>query len=321
MTNPFLRHRGKPPAPPFAATQLFVCVSVCVCIYIEREINIYINERAYVHERTHAVCLSVVGSERRAGPALPPATAPRPPRPHGRREPAGGARGALPPRPKGLMAAAAAPPAGSPPRSRRRRSPGGGGVGRRRLPGLGPLSPEPPAAPTRRREAAQRLPSLGFRSPSPRAGAAFDNCKDNRKSGHNAEPLRGPGQRRGLPGPPPPPPRRAGGGGRPRREGAPPRWGRSPPAGPAGTEGPFVPPTLPVPRGGERDPGGGTAPGRREGGGGREAAGPPARRDRERPRREEGVPREALPGITVKNLKAKLGPGEKNNRGDLLPLT
>jgi len=138
-------------------------------------------------------------------------------------------------------------------------------------PGARACSPPGPRA------AARRLPSLGFRSPSPRAGAAFDNCRENRKTGHDA----GKGAREG---------------GRARRR----------PAGHRG-ETPGAEPLrraqrelLFGPSPGEPS---GTAPGRGRGSR-RKAAGPPARRARERPRNEKRV--------WPKTREQTLGPGEKN---------
>lgn len=118
--------------------------------------------------------------------------------------------------------------------------------------------------------------------------------------------------------------------GGPGGRGRPPRRSRSPPAGPEGTEGPFVrPPPRPhvPPREGERDTGGAERAGRpraegrgrREGGGRASSAAGPG--EREAPKGETRVPREALSAAAVKNQRANLGPGEKNNRGDLVPLT
>lgn len=137
-----------------------------------------------------------------------------------------------------------------------------------------------------RREAAQRLPSLGFRSPSPRAGAAFDNCKDNRKSvttrNREAVARRG-GSRAGTPGGPGPvaaPGRgRRTPGGRGRPEAQPLPAGR-----PGGHRGAFC---SPVPGAAERGTGGTARPG--------DGAGKAVCRARETPQRERRVPGELLP--------------------------
>lgn len=222
-----------------------------------------------------------------AAPGPDPAAIPAPRPPRDRR---GRGRGGRAAPAKGLMAAA--PPAGSP-RSRRR-SPGGGGVGRRRLSGL--LPPSPPVTPSRR-EAAQRLPSLGFRSPSPRAGAAFDNCKDNRESVTTRSRYARPGRGRD-PGP------AAAPLGRRRREtpteGGAPEVEPSPSGRPGGHRGTFCSPRSPGSREGHGRSGR-DGPGPREGAVRREAAGPPS----------TVCPREAPKGETRPSGRAFSDHGQK----------
>lgn len=238
----------------------------------------------------------------RAGPAARrgPTATPGPQR--------GGAKGGAAAA-KGLMAAR--PPAGSPPAPAAAAAPREVAVlaaSGSRGSGLLPPSPRPPPP-------AGKPPSAYLHwvsAPHP-PGQEQPSTTAKITENQSQHGLRGAG---GLPGPPPAA-HRAGGGGRPRREGTPPEVEPCPSSRPGGHRGTFC----------SRRPAGS-----REGHGRRERAEGRGRREAGGRASSAVGPREAPKGETRSSggafsdygqkRKSKSGPGgEKNNRGDVLPLT